>query len=132
MISSSARIIHIKLHNLPALIGPSCFGFKKEIERDKGKSASHVLEVSFYPPLIPLKNAYLLSCTFCNLLAVLRVDNVGLLFSILRGTIFLISSCCFHYMTYCGLVFTTGFLSRMPGLLSSLFCIFLCPWRAGK
>lgn len=106
VISSSARIIHIKLHNLPTLVGPSCLGFKKEIERDKQKSASHVLKVSFFPT-IALKNTYLLSSTFCNLLAVLRVGNVGLLFSVLRGTIFLSSSCffllsdllwpCFHH-----------------------------------
>lgn len=66
---------------------------------------------SFFLPTMPWKNAYLLSSTFCNLLA---VDNVGLLFSGLRDTIFLISPCCFHYLTYCSLVFTAGLLSRLP------------------
>lgn len=102
MISSSARITHIKLHNLPSLVGPSCLGFKKEIERDKQKSDSHVLKVSLFPP-IPLMNTYLLSSTFCSLWAVLRVDNVGLLFSVLGGTIFLLFPLpdllrpCFHH-----------------------------------
>jgi len=35
VIPSSARIIHTKLHNLPALVGPGCLGFKKEMERDR-------------------------------------------------------------------------------------------------
>jgi len=119
---ASFCIIRIKLHNFTSLGWPWLFRLQKR-DRDKQKSSIRILKVSFFP-LIPLKTVYLLSSTFLTLLTVLRLNNTGLFFRVFGGPAFQLPPCCFHYLAYRGLVFSTGLLSRIPvGLLLLLFCL---------